>query len=67
MHKTATFLLCEARFSGPGDFVSWLQLLRGYEVSAPAIARLILKETSVRVSAETVRRWIRALEEAAAA
>lgn len=62
MVRTPKYELIQERLGRP--LSGQLRFWRAARLSAPAIARLIFNETRVRVTGETIRQWLRALEEA---
>lgn len=63
MVATPKYELIEERLHRP--LAPQLRVWREHGVSAPAIARLLAAETRVVVTAETIRTWLRMVEDAA--
>lgn len=61
MVRTPKYELAEERLGR--DLAEQLRLWQSHGISAPAIARFLAAETRVIVTAETVRTWLRLVDE----
>lgn len=65
MTRSRTYELVDDRLGG--SLETSLRLWRECQVSVPAMTRILAASTGVDMSPETVRRWLRRLDDQAAA